>query len=121
MATLPGLNLRGGVYQLRTTIPTDLRARFGRACIRKSLNTSDRSEAELLGTVERARLLALFAAAKKTQGTLPTLSAAVQKVLEPLEGIALPMHPGIGTAETSQPGTTAKPQATSLNEPDFPR
>lgn len=65
MATLTGLHQRAGVFQLCIVIPTDLRQRFGRSRFRKSLGTSDRSEAELLGTAERPRLLALFAVAKK--------------------------------------------------------
>lgn len=65
MARVTGLTLRGGVYQLRTSIPTDLRDRFGRSCIRKSLGTSDRQQAELKGSVERTRLLALFNAARQ--------------------------------------------------------
>ena len=67
MATLTGLHQRAGIYHLRVLIPTSLQTRFGRSCFRKSLGTSNKSEAELLGTIERARLLALFAAAKKTQ------------------------------------------------------
>lgn len=90
MASLTGLHQRAGIYHLRVLIPTNLRARFGRSCFRKSLGTSNKSEAELLGTIERARLLALFAAAKKTQEPLPTLSEQAQRVLEPLQGIAVP-------------------------------
>ena len=101
MAKVTGLKLRGGVYQLRTTVPKDLQARFGRECIRKSLGTSDRSQAELLGTVERARLLALFNAAKNSSGTLPALSEQAQKVLAPLDGIELPEQPTKATP-TSQ-------------------
>ena len=94
MAALPGLHLRGGVYQLRTTIPIALRARFGRDCIRKSLKTSDRAEAELMGSIERARMLALFASARQGdagQDPKPQFTQALQKVLEPLQGIALPV------------------------------
>lgn len=112
MATLPGLHLRAGVYQLCIVIPTDLRTRFGRSRFRKSLGTSDRSEAELLGTIERARLLALFSAAKKTPATLPSLSQQAQKVLEPLQGILLPTMPNAGIAGSPQTGANPSTQAT---------
>ena len=112
MAEVPGLNLRGGVYQLRTTIPTDLRARFGCDCIRKTLNTSDRSEAELLGSVERARLLALFATARKSSGDVPHLSAQVQRVLEPLQGIQLPAEVNTDLRGEAQAGAGTSPKAT---------
>lgn len=117
MATLTGLHLRAGVFQLCIVIPTDLRARFGRSRFRKSLGTSNRAEAELLGTIERARLLALFAAAKKTRDTLPALSETVQKVLEPLKGTALPEHSAIGASETTLADTSTKPQATPQARP----
>ncbi|WP_371747602.1 DUF6538 domain-containing protein [Diaphorobacter sp. HDW4B] len=96
MTTLTGLHLRAGIYQLYVVIPTDLQARFGRWRFRKSLGTSNRKEAELRGTVERARLLALFASAKNTPGTLPALSAQTQKVLEPLQGILIPAEANAG-------------------------
>lgn len=115
MAEVPGLNLRGGVYQLRTTIPTDLRARFGRDCIRKSLNTSDRAEAELMGSVERARLLALFATARKSSAPLPKLSAQTQKVLEPLQGILVPAGPE--SSNSPQTGANASGKATAAVTP----
>lgn len=115
MAEVPGLNLRGGIYQLRTTIPTDLRVRFGCACIRKSLNTSDRSEAELVGSVERARLLALFAAARKSSSSLPNLSAQTRKVLEPLQGIVVPA--GAEPSDSPQTGVNASVQAIASASP----
>lgn len=90
MAKVTGLKLRGGVYQLRTTVPKDLQARFGRECIRKSLGTSDRPQAELLGSIERARLLALFNTAKQSPAPLSNLSEQAQMALAPLQGIILP-------------------------------
>lgn len=114
MASLTGLHQRAGVFQLCIVIPTELRARFGRSRFRKSLGTSDRSEAELLGTVERARLLALFAAAKKSPTTLPGLSKQAQKVLEPLQGIVLPGQAITDAPEAPQTDATASTQATPL-------
>ena len=73
MATLIGLHRRGGIFHLRIVVPKDLRARLGRSYFRKTLGTADRSQAELLGTIERARLLALFSAAKDApNAALPT-------------------------------------------------
>ena len=90
MANLIGLHRRAGIYHLRIVVPKDLRARFGRSYIRKSLGTPDRSQAELLGTIERARVLALFSTAKQSAAPLPTLSEQAQQVLAPLNGITLP-------------------------------
>ena len=112
MASLTGLHQRAGIYHLRVLIPTDLRARFGRSAFRKSLETSDRSEAELRGTVERARLLALFSVAKKSQGPLPSLSKQTQKVLEPLEGITLPAQVSSNPTSATQTGANTDSQAT---------
>lgn len=109
MAGLTGLHQRAGIYHLRVLIPTDLKTRFGRSCFRKSLGTSNKSEAELLGTIERARLLALFAAAKKTQEPLPTLSEQAQRVLEPLQGIVVPTPATPATTRQAVLHTQARP------------
>lgn len=85
MARVTGLTLRGGVYQLRTTIPTDLRDRFGRSCIRQSLRTSDRQQAELLGSAERTRLLALFNAARKAPTQAIQDLSAHHRVIEGID------------------------------------
>lgn len=105
MATLIGLHRRGGIYHLRIVVPKDLRARFGRSYVRKSLGTSDRSQAELLGTVERARLLALFNTAKQSSDELPKLSEQAQRVLAPLQGITLPsdLETPSSAAQAAQP------------------
>lgn len=89
MATLVGLHRRGGIYHLRIVVPKALRARLGCSYVRKTLGTADRSQAELLGTVERARLLALFNTAKQSSNDLPKLSEQAQRVLAPLQGITL--------------------------------
>jgi hypothetical protein len=61
MATLTGLFLRNGVWQLRVVVPNDVRPAYnGRVKIDQSLGTSARREAVLLGTEERAKLLAEF-------------------------------------------------------------
>ncbi|WP_429016704.1 DUF6538 domain-containing protein [Comamonas sp. 4034] len=117
MAALPGLNLRGGIYQLRTTIPIALRTRFGRDRIRKSLGTSDRPEAELLATIERARLLALFAAAKKTSGDVTTISEQTRKVLEPLQGILIPAEANTGVTGSTYTSANASPLPLPLQPP----
>ena len=70
MATLIGLHRRAGVYHLRIVVPKDLRDRFGRSYVRKTLGTTNKQQAELLGTVERARLLALFNAAKNSSAAV---------------------------------------------------
>lgn len=115
MAKVTGLKLRGGVYQLRTTVPKDLQARFGRECIRKSLGTSDRPQAELLGTIERARLLALFNTAKHSSDDLPKLSEQAQRVLAPLEGIPLPSITATPRS-ASQPAPPPRVNAPTLQE-----
>lgn len=111
MARVTGLTLRGGVYQLRTTIPTDLRDRFGRSCIRKSLGTSDRQQAELKGSAERTRLLALFNAARQAPSK-PIQELAVRTPV--VEGIDF----SLGTDLLPQPASAdqqhrRKPKAPS--------
>lgn len=113
MPRLTGLHQRAGIFQLRIVVPKALQARFGGRLVRKSLGTSDRSdrsEAELLATVERARLLALFATARKSSAPLPKLSAQTQKVLEPLQGIVVPAA-GAEPSDSPQTGATASSQA----------
>lgn len=103
MATLIGLHRRGGIFHLRIVVPKDLRARLGRSYFRKTLGTADRSQAELLGTIERARLLALFSAAKDApNAALPSLSEQAQKALASLHRA----HPA-----NTAPSTPATPQA----------
>ncbi|WP_411882084.1 DUF6538 domain-containing protein [Polaromonas sp. YR568] len=61
MAKLPGLFLRAGVYQLRVVVPLDLKVAYGnKSKLVQSLETSDRKEASLLATQERAKLLKEF-------------------------------------------------------------
>jgi len=73
MATLPGLHLRGGIYQLRVVIPLDLRHQFGgQAKIVQSLRTADNRIAKLAGVTLRASLLADFAARRGESGTEPS-------------------------------------------------
>lgn len=102
MARVTGLTLRGAVYQLRTTIPTDLRDRFGRSCIRKSLGTADRQQAELKGSAERTRLLALFNAARQAP-CKPIQELAVRTRV--VEGIDF----SLGTDLLAQPTSTPQP------------
>lgn len=74
-----------------------------------------------MGSVERARLLALFAAAKKSSGTLPALSAKVQKVLEPIQGILAPDaaepldSPQIGSNASAPATAPATPKKAVVN------
>lgn len=103
MARVTGLTLRGAVYQLRTTIPTDLRDRFGRSCIRKSLGTADRQQAELKGSAERTRLLALFNAARQAP-CKPIQELAVRTRV--VEGIDF----SLGTDLLAQPTSTPQPK-----------
>jgi integrase len=61
VAKLPGLFQRAGVYQLRVVVPLDLKAVYGnKSKLVQSLETSDRKEASLLATQERAKLLEEF-------------------------------------------------------------
>ena len=115
MATLIGLHRRGGIYHLRIVVPKDLRARFGRSYVRKSLGTADRSQAELLGTIERARLLALFNTAKQSSDELPKLSEQAQRVLAPLQGITLPS--GLETpSSAAQAAPPPRPRTLTLRQ-----
>lgn len=60
-ARLPGLTLRGTVWQLRVMIPLDLQAAYeGRTKLVRSLSTSDWREARLKGAKARAELLLEF-------------------------------------------------------------
>lgn len=61
VARLPGLTLRGTVWQLRVMIPLDLQAAYeGRTKLVRSLATSDWREARLKGAQARAELLQEF-------------------------------------------------------------
>ena len=74
MASVEGLNLRGTRYYLRVLIPEDLQAAYGgRTRINKSLGTSDRMAAVVMGLRIKAQWLEEFAA--KRQG-LPSSQAS---------------------------------------------
>lgn len=61
VAKLPGLFLRAGVYQLRVVVPLDLKVTYGnKSKLVQSLETSNYTEASLLATQERAKLLEEF-------------------------------------------------------------
>jgi len=62
MAQVEGLNLRGSRWYVRIVIPDDLRGAHGKARVNLALGTSDRKEAVLRGTLERAKWLADFEA-----------------------------------------------------------
>lgn len=117
MARVTGLTLRGGVYQLRTTIPTDLRDRFGRSCIRQSLRTSDRQQAELLGSAERTRLLALFNAARKAPTQAIQDLSAHHRVIEGIDfSLGTNQQPLLQTpAKSQQRQAKAPPLAPSTS------
>lgn len=117
MPRLTGLHQRAGIFQLRIVVPKALQARFGGRLVRKSLGTSDRSEAELLATVERARLLALFATARNSAGPLPNLSAQALKVLEPLQGIVVSPAPATEPSGSPQVGTNSSVKAVASVAP----
>ena len=62
MAKLPGLFLRGNVYQLPVVVPLDLQPTYnGRSKLIQSLDTSSHREAALRATQERAKILEEFA------------------------------------------------------------
>lgn len=117
MAFLTGLHQRAGIYHLRVIVPTSLRARLGRSCIRKSLGTSDRAEAAVRGTIERAKLLALFASAQKnTNACIPTLSEALQQDLKPLMELPPPLPAATDKAALPATGTPLFLKAPTLRE-----
>lgn len=81
MAQVEGLNLRGSRWYVRIVIPDDLRGSYGKARVNLALGTSDRREATLRGTLERATWLADFEAKRaalkptKIEAITPDLSA----------------------------------------------
>lgn len=84
MAKLPGLYERGGVFQLRVVVPLDLRAYFGgRSKLVETLGTSDRVEANRVGTARRALRLAEFDEKRRQASPqrLEAVSAELSKVL----------------------------------------
>jgi integrase len=60
-STLTGLNKRGSRWYVLILIPPDLQEVYGKARVNLALNTSDKREATLLGTIKRAEWLAEFA------------------------------------------------------------
>jgi len=75
MAQVEGLNARGTRWYVRIVIPDDLRGAYGKARVNLALGTSDRKEAVLRGTLERAKWLADFEA--KRAALKPTRIAAI--------------------------------------------
>lgn len=75
MAQVEGLNLRGSRWYVRIVIPDDLRGAYGKARVNLALATSDRKEAVLRGTLERAKWLADFEA--KRAALMPTRIEAI--------------------------------------------
>jgi hypothetical protein len=66
MATVEGLNLRGGRFYLRVLIPQDLQEAYeGRTRVNLSLRTSDRATAVLNGLRVKAQWLEEFAAIRQ--------------------------------------------------------
>lgn len=59
-STLTGLNKRGSRWYVLILIPPDLQEVYGKARVNLALNTSDKREATLLGTIKRAEWLAEF-------------------------------------------------------------
>jgi len=85
MAKLPGLFLRGGIYQIRVVIPQHFQATFGgRTKIIQSLGTTNRHDASILGAMKRAKLLSQFSGDRHAW-LEPTSNVKIQ-------GIALPIH-----------------------------
>lgn len=75
MAQVEGLNARGTRWYIRIVIPDDLREAYGKARVNLALGTSDRKQAVLKGTLERATWLADFEA--KRAALKPTRIAAI--------------------------------------------
>lgn len=75
MAQVEGLNARGTRWYIRIVIPDDLRGAYGKARVNLALGTSDRKEAVLRGTLERAKWLADFEA--KRAALKPTRIEAI--------------------------------------------
>lgn len=74
-ARLPGLTLRGTVWQLRVMIPLDLQAAYeGRTKLVRSLATSDWREAKLKGAKARAELLQEFEERRRSLDPEPVAS-----------------------------------------------
>ncbi|MDP2263558.1 MAG: tyrosine-type recombinase/integrase [Hydrogenophaga sp.] len=78
MAQVEGLNLRGSRWYVRIIIPDDLRGAFGKARVNIALSTSERREAVLRATVERAKWLADFEAKRSALKASPLTSISPQ-------------------------------------------
>lgn len=88
MATVEGLNLRGGRFYLRVLIPQDLQEAYGgRTRVNLSLRTNDRATAVLHGLRVKAQWLEEFAALR--QGQLQSGSATAETLLAQGNGIHL--------------------------------
>ena len=97
MATVEGLNLRGGRFYLRVLIPQDLQEAYGgRTRVNPSLRTSDRATAVLHGLRVKAQWLEDFATLRKGQLQPLTGSATAEALLAQGNGILkLPLEMGV--------------------------
>lgn len=88
MATVEGLNLRGGRFYLRVLIPEDLQAAHGgKTRVNLSLRTGDRATAVLNGLRAKAQWLEEFAAMRSCQPLPHTGSTAAEALLAQSTGI----------------------------------
>lgn len=64
-STLTGLNLRGSRWYINIVVPPDLREVYGKRAMNLALETGDRREATIRGTMMRAERLAEFATKRR--------------------------------------------------------
>lgn len=88
MASVEGLNLRGTRYYLRVLIPEDLQAAYGgRTRVNKSLGTSDRMTAVVMGLRIKAQWLEEFATKRQGLPSSQASSATTEALLIQDNGI----------------------------------
>lgn len=111
MATVEGLNLRGGRFYLRVLIPQDLQGAYGgKTRVNLSLRTCDRATAVLNGLRTKVQWLEEFSALRRGQPLTLTGSPIAETLLAQGNGIYLPVRKATdssreGFNDTPMPGS----------------
>lgn len=107
MAKLPGLSLRGSVYQLRVVIPLDLRPAYNRRTqLVQPLGTGEHREATLKGTQARAARLEEFDRRR--------LQLRPQRLVSVSAELAAELAGRVKATRTVQRPSEGQPRATKL-------
>lgn len=117
MASVEGLNIRGARYYLRVLIPEDLQAAYGgRTRINKSLGTSDRMTAVVMGLRIKAQWLEEFAVKRQGLPSSQASSATAEALLTQSNGIHIhrPASPVEALSASIPPSPALAPISKSL-------